>query len=95
MPYPIHPLSNVGVAGQYLNQLTSDNISQRYFSGLETYNGGLFNRIKMFFRIQGTLKELHNFYPHVPIVKVSNEEYAKEKQNAVTNGLMVTAFSWY
>jgi len=33
MGYPIHPLSNVGVAGQYLNQLTSDNISQRYFSG--------------------------------------------------------------
>jgi len=33
MGYPIHPLSNVGVAGQYLNQLTSDNISQRYFAG--------------------------------------------------------------
>lgn len=58
MSYPIHPLANVGVAGQYLNQLTSDNISQRYFSGNETYSGGLINRVKLFFKVQGTLKEL-------------------------------------
>lgn len=56
MGYPIHPLSNVGVAGQYLNQLTSDNISQRYFSGQETYTGGFFNRVKLFFGIDGTIQ---------------------------------------
>ncbi len=56
MGYPIHPLSNVGVAGQYLNQLSSDNISQRYFSGQQTYTGGFLNRLKLFFNINGTLK---------------------------------------
>ena len=49
----------------------------------------------MLFKIEGTLKELQSFYPHVPVVKASNEEYAHEKQNAVTNGLIITAFSWY
>jgi hypothetical protein len=56
MGYPIHPLSNVGVAGQYLSQLTSDNISQRYFAGQDRYRGGFFNRVKIFFKIEGTLK---------------------------------------
>jgi hypothetical protein len=72
MGYPIHPLSNKNIAGLYLNQLNSDNISQRYFSGQETYTGGIFNRIKIFFTIQGTIKELNKFYPYVPVVKATN-----------------------
>ena len=95
MGYPIHPLSNAGVAGQYLNQLTSDNISQRYFSGQQSYTGGLFNRIKLFFNIDGTLNELKNFYPYVPIVKSSHEVFTSESANALTNSLAITALSWY
>lgn len=75
MGYPIHPLSNKGVAGQYLNQLNSDNISQLYFSGQETYTGGFLNRLKLFFSIDGTVKELNNFYPYVPVVQATKENY--------------------
>lgn len=95
MGYPIHPLSNIGVAGQYLNQLNSDNISQRYFSGQETYTGGILSRLKIFLSMDGTISELNNFYPYVPVIKATKDNYEAEKTNAITNGLLVTAFSWY
>ena len=37
MGKPVHPLANLGLAGQYLNTLPASDISQRYFAGTAKY----------------------------------------------------------
>lgn len=64
MGKPVHPLSNLGLAGEYLSTLPASDISRRYFEGTAKYNSTFFNRFFMFFTINGTLGSLNLFYPY-------------------------------
>jgi hypothetical protein len=68
MTYQPHELSNLSLAGKYFNQLSSDDVSKRYYSG-ERYVSGLFTRIKLLFATDSSLAELDKFYPYQPLVK--------------------------
>jgi len=59
MGFPVHPLGNLGLAGQHLNTLPGSDISNRYFAGTDKYNSTIFTRFFMFFGINNTLKTLN------------------------------------
>jgi hypothetical protein len=64
MGMPVHPLANLELAGKHLNTLPASDISRRYFAGTAKYDSTFFNRIIMYFTINGTLKTLKSFYPY-------------------------------
>lgn len=74
MTYQPHELSNLSLAGKYFSQLSSDDISKRYFSG-EKYTAGFTNRIKFLLATDSVLSELSKFYPYQPVVQKTYELY--------------------
>jgi hypothetical protein len=74
MTYQPHELSNLGLAGKHFNQLSSDDISKRYYSG-EKYAASFIDRIKILFATDSILAELNKFYPYQPIVQKTYEIY--------------------
>lgn len=74
MAYQPHELSNLSLAGKYLNQLPSDDISRRFFSG-EKYVPSFTNRLKFIFANDSILSELVKFYPYQPLVKGTYDLY--------------------
>jgi hypothetical protein len=74
MTYQPHELSNLSLAGKYFNQLSSDDISKRYFSG-EQYASTFTGRLKYLLATDSVLAELHKFYPYQPLVKRTYEIY--------------------
>lgn len=68
MTYQPHDFSNLSLAGKYLNTLTTDDISRRYFSG-DKYVSSLASRLKFFLFTDSVLSELNRFYPYQPLVK--------------------------
>lgn len=74
MAYQPHELSNLSLAGKYFSQLSSDDISKRYYSG-EKYTGGFTNRIKFLFAADSILAELNKFYAYQPVVTGTYQIY--------------------
>ncbi len=64
MGMPVHPLANLGLAGQHLNTLPASDISRRYFAGTAKYESTIINRLFMYFTIHSTLRTLKAFYPY-------------------------------
>jgi hypothetical protein len=74
MTYQPHELSNLNLAGKYYSQLSSDDISKRYYSG-EKYDSGFVSRLRLLFGIDSVLAELSNFYPYQPVVQGTYKLY--------------------
>jgi hypothetical protein len=74
MTYQPHELSNLGLAGKYFSQLSSDDISKRYYSG-ERYAPGLAARVRLWLGTDSVLAELSKFYPYQPVVQKTYQLY--------------------
>lgn len=74
MTYQPHELSNLGLAGKYFNQLSSDDISKRYYSG-EKYTSGFVARLRLLLGTDSVLAELSKFYPYQPVVQGTYKLY--------------------
>jgi hypothetical protein len=63
MTYQPHELANLFFVEKYFNQLSTDDISRRFFNG-EKYQSTFLSRLTLFFSAHSVISELRRFYPY-------------------------------
>ena len=78
MSLQVHELANLRLVEKYFEKLPSDDLSRRYYSG-EKYVSSFMSRTRLWFNTWSVYDELHNFYPHHPLITATRDAYIQKR----------------